>query len=117
MAGFTFFGTPGIMPPARSRPVMDRICIDPNGAWGEFKIHGSDEADMIQRSFKLAEINPKRPGHHWFRVVVEVKADDAVQKGIKLFHIDLNLMRLEVTESWNGAETARLAVPLPATYS
>jgi hypothetical protein len=26
-------------------------------------------------------------------------------------------MRLEVTESWNGAETARLAVPLPTTYS
>ena len=96
---------------------MDHVCIDPNGAWGEFKIHGSGEADMIQRSFKLAEINPKRPGHHWFRVVVELKNDDEIQKGIKLFHVDLNSMRLEVIETWNGTETARLAMDLPRTYS
>ena len=48
---------------------------------------------------------------------VELKNDEAVSKGIKLFHIDLNSMRLEVSESWNGAETAHLALPLPTTYS
>jgi hypothetical protein len=96
---------------------MKSVYVDPNGAWGEFKIHGSAEADLIQRSFRLAEINPTKPGHHWFRVVIEVKNAQETQKGIKLFHIDLNTMRLEVTESWNGAETARMTMDLPRTYS
>jgi hypothetical protein len=96
---------------------MDLVDVDPNGGWGEFKIHGSAESDLIQRSFRLAEINPTKPGHHWFRVVVDVKNERETQRGIKLFHIDLNSMRLEVTETWNGVETARTAMELPRTYS
>lgn len=96
---------------------MDLVDVDPYRGWGEFKIHGSAEADLIQRSVRLAEINPTKPGHHWFRVVVEVKHEDDAHRGVKLFHIDLNTMRLEVTESWNGVETARLAMELPRTFS
>jgi hypothetical protein len=96
---------------------MESLYVDPNGGWGEFRIHGSAEADLIQRSFRLAEVNPTKPGHHWFRVVVEVKDDQETRRGIKLFHIDLNAMRLEVTETWNGVETARAAMELPRTYS
>jgi hypothetical protein len=113
---FTFFRPSLIMPP-REVAVADAVCIHPNGGWGEFKIHGSAEADLIQRSYRLAELNPEKPGHHWFRVVVELKNDDSVQKGVKLFHVDLNSWRLEVTETWNGAETARLSMTLPRTYS
>jgi hypothetical protein len=93
------------------------VHVDPNGGWGEFKIHGSAEADLIQRSFRLAEMNPTKPGHHWFRVVVEVGKEEEAQRGVKLFHIDLNTMRLEVTETWNGIETARISMELPRTYS
>jgi hypothetical protein len=96
---------------------MESLDVYPNGGWGEFKINGSAEADLIQRSFRLAEVNPTKPGHHWFRVVVEVKNEKDVQRGIKLFHIDLNSMRLEVTETWNGIETARTMMELPRTYS
>jgi hypothetical protein len=96
---------------------MDLVYVDPNGGWGEFKIHGSGESDLIQRSVRMAEINPIKPGHHWFRVVVDVNQEAEPRRGIKLFHIDLNTMRLEVTETWNGIETARMAIELPRTFS
>jgi hypothetical protein len=95
---------------------MESVNVEAFGAWGEFRIHGSAESDLVQRSCRLAELNPTKPGHHWFRVVVEVRGEDEPRRGIKLFHIDLAAMRLVVSESWNGAETARMTVPLPLTF-
>ncbi len=81
---------------------------------GEFKVQTSrnDELKIVRESYEKAKVNPVKPGHHWMRFVAKETRPDRTIETIKMYHVDLAADVLEITETVDGAETARRTIPL-----
>lgn len=80
---------------------------------GTFTMETPDEEAILQQLIERAAANTVKPGHAWSRILAKVdEKGKPLRQGILLFHLDAHKRVLEVTETWDGKETARRSRPL-----
>ncbi len=74
---------------------------------GEFRIRVGNEEALIQLAIQEASKNMERPGEYWLRMKGAVDVDGKSEEYQRIYHVDMFDLTLEITEEWDGVETAR----------
>jgi hypothetical protein len=77
----------------------------PDHGYFRFPQPQADEDAVIERLIREAKKNKVRPGHAWCRIGAEHHGHGKVVKEI---HVDLHARLVEVWETTDGVETARV---------
>ena len=76
--------------------------------YGHFTMTTPDERALLHQLAEMASSNPVKPGHGYVRLEAVGEAPGKPKRtGHLIYHLDANRRVLEVSESWDGIETAK----------
>ena len=55
----------------------------------------------------MARMNTSKPGHYWMRALIKAETPKGPLKIIRMYHVDLKAGIVEISETFQGEETAR----------
>lgn len=78
-----------------------------------FRIQIENEDELIRHAVNEANHNIHgKPGEFWLKLNGVLEQSGTKHQWMKVYHVDVIGLLLEVTETWNGVEVARRAETL-----
>ena len=95
---------------------LENQVMDTHQENGGFRVHLLNEETLIDHLLEKALANTDKPGEAWHKLKVDAEEGEG-GRGVVLYYLNVVHGTVEVTESWDGVETARktLRVEIDAT--